>query len=569
MATGQYLLWKDAEGNAFRPVSLTGTDLLNNRYLNKSTAFTEQERADFDLDGLLPPQVQTFEAQLERVYQGFQSACSDIEKYQYLRALQDRNETLFYALISLHVEEMTPIIYTPTVGKACQEFSHRFQKARGLYITPQNVEDMGSQARHFDGKGIRIIVVTDSQGILGIGDQGVGGMGIPIGKLSLYTLGAGIHPACCLPIALDVGTDNQALLDDPMYLGQPHRRIRGKEYDDFIDKFVAGVKRHFPNAVLQWEDFSKSNAFNNLACYQQALPSFNDDIQGTGAVVLAGIIGAVKFKGETLGQQNYLVYGAGAGGVGVADQICAGMIREGLDPQAARDRIYILDTQGLVCDNREGLDEYKRRYAKPGLLLAQWDVQGKAGLTEVLRHVPITVLLGTSGAGGAFQEQHIKLMLEHCEHPMVFPLSNPTANCEALPEDIYRWSQGKAIVATGSPFADVEHQGERYRIGQGNNVFIFPGVGLAAIVSQVKEIGADIFTTAAFALAECVSEADLARGTVFPPIRDLRAISVRVATAVLKDIVRRDPTHPLIGQDLEQHILSHMWEPTYLPYRKV
>jgi malate dehydrogenase (oxaloacetate-decarboxylating) len=286
-------------------------------------------------------------------------------------------------------------------------------------------------------------------------------------------------------------------------------------------------------------------------------------------VVLAGIIGAVKFKGETLGQQNYLVYGAGAGGVGVADQICAGMIREGLDPQAARDRIYILDTQGLVCDNREGLDEYKRRYAKPGLLLAQWDVQGKAGLTEVLRHVPITVLLGTSGAGGAFQEQHIKLMLEHCEHPMVFPLSNPTANCEALPEDIYRWSQGKAIVATGSPFADVEHQGERYRIGQGNNVFIFPGVGLAAIVSQVKEIGADIFTTAAFALAECVSEADLARGTVFPPIRDLRAISVRVATAVLKDIVRRDPTHPLIGQDLEQHILSHMWEPTYLPYRKV
>lgn len=571
MATGQYLLWKDAEGNAFRPVSLTGTDLLNNRYLNKSTAFTEQERADFDLDGLLPPQVQTFEAQLERVYQGFQSACSDIEKYQYLRALQDRNETLFYALLSLHVEEMTPIIYTPTVGKACQEFSHRFQKARGLYITPQNVEDMGSQARHFDGKAIRIIVVTDSQGILGIGDQGVGGMGIPIGKLSLYTLAAGIHPACCLPIALDVGTDNQTLLDDPMYLGQPHKRIRGKEYDDFIDKFVAGVQRHFPNAVLQWEDFSKSNAFNNLARYQQTQPSFNDDIQGTGAVVLAGIIGAVKVKGETLGQQNYLVYGAGAGGVGVADQICAGLIREGLDPQAARDRIYILDTQGLVCDNREGLDEYKRRYAKSGTLLAEWDTEapGRASLTDVLRHVPVTVLLGTSGVGGAFKEEHIQLMLEHSAKPMVFPLSNPTANCEALPLDVYRWSQGRAVVATGSPFADVEHEGERYRIGQGNNVFIFPGVGLAAIVSQIKELGADIFTTAAFALAECVSEADLARGTVFPPIRDLRAISVRVATAVLKDIVRRDPTHPLIGQDLEQHILNHMWEPTYLPYRRV
>ncbi|MGY3869116.1 NAD-dependent malic enzyme [Aeromonas crassostreae] len=571
MATGQYLLWKDAEGNAFRPVSLTGTDLLNNRYLNKSTAFTEQERADFDLDGLLPPQVQTFEAQLERVYQGFKSACSDIEKYQYLRALQDRNETLFYALLSLHVEEMTPIIYTPTVGKACQEFSHRFQKARGLYITPQNVEEMGAQARHFDSKAIRIIVVTDSQGILGIGDQGVGGMGIPIGKLSLYTLAAGIHPACCLPIALDVGTDNQALLDDPMYLGQPHRRIRGKEYDDFIDKFVAGVRRHFPNAVLQWEDFSKSNAFNNLARYQQALPSFNDDIQGTGAVVLAGIIGTVKAKGETLGEQTYLVYGAGAGGVGVADQICAGLIREGLEPQAARDRIYILDSQGLVCDNREGLDEYKRRYAKPGALLAQWDTEtaGRASLADVLRQVPVTVLLGTSGVGGAFREEHIQLMLNHCERPMVFPLSNPTANCEALPADIYRWSQGRAVVATGSPFADVEYEGERYRVGQGNNVFIFPGVGLAAIVGQVSEIGADMFTTAAFALAECVSQDDLARGTVFPPIRALRAISVRVATAVLKDIVRRDPGHPLIGQDLEQHILSHMWEPTYLPYRRV
>lgn len=569
MATGQYLLWKDAQGHDFRPVALTGTNLLNDRNLNKGTAFTEQERADFELDGLLPPQVQTFEAQLERVYEAFLSACSDIEKYQNLRALQDRNETLFYALLSRHVEEMTPYIYTPTVGKACQEFSHRFQKPRGLYITPKNVDDMGSLARHMDAKAVRIIVVTDSQGILGIGDQGVGGMGIPIGKLALYTLGAGIHPACCLPIALDVGTDNQALLDDPMYLGQPHRRIRGKEYDDFIDKFVAGVKRHFPNAVLQWEDFSKSNAFNNLARYQQALPSFNDDIQGTGAVVLAGIIGAVKSKGETLGQQHYLVYGAGAGGVGVADQICAGMIREGLDPQAARDRIYILDTQGLVCDNREGLDEYKRRYAKPGLLLAQWDLQGKAGLTEVLRHVPITVLLGTSGAGGAFQEEHIQLMLAHCDRPMVFPLSNPTANCEALPEDIFRWSQGRAIVATGSPFKDVHHEGQDYRIGQGNNVFIFPGVGLAAIVSHIREISPDIFTTAAFALAECVSEADLARGTVYPRISELRNISVHVATAVLKDIVRRDPSHPLIGQDLQEHILSHMWEPVYLPYRRV
>ncbi|PJG57659.1 oxaloacetate-decarboxylating malate dehydrogenase, partial [Aeromonas cavernicola] len=404
-----------------------------------------------------------------------------------------------------------------------------------------------------------------------IGDQGVGGMGIPIGKLSLYTLGAGIHPACCLPIALDVGTDNQALLDDPMYLGQPHKRIRGKEYDDFIEKFVAGVKRHFPNAVLQWEDFSKSNAFNNLTRYQQVLPSFNDDIQGTGAVVLAGIIGAVKLKGESLAQQNYLVYGAGAGGVGVADQICAGLVREGMALQAARDRIYILDTQGLVCDNREGLDEYKQRYAKPARLLTSWDteVAGRASLADVLRYVPITVLLGTSGAGGAFQAQHIELMLTHCDRPMVFPLSNPTANCEALPEDIYRWSNGKAIVATGSPFKDVHFAGQDHRVGQGNNVFIFPGVGLAAIVSQLSEMSADIFTTAAFALAECVSDVDLASGAVYPRISELRSISLHVATAVLKDIVRNDPSHPLTGQDLQQHILSQMWEPVYLPYRRV
>ncbi|SUB62841.1 Probable NAD-dependent malic enzyme 2 [Plesiomonas shigelloides] len=571
MATGKYLRWKDSEGNEFRPVSLTGMDLLNDRNLNKGTAFSEQERADFELDGLLPPQVQMFDDQIERVYQGFESASTDIEKYIFLRSLQDRNETLFYALLSQHVEQMTPIIYTPTVGKACQEFSHRYQKPRGLFITPENVDNMGNMARHFNGKTIKIIVVTDSQGILGIGDQGVGGMGIPIGKLSLYTLAAGIHPACCLPITLDVGTDNQALLDDPMYLGQPHKRIRGQEYDAFIEKFVRQVKVHFPNAVLQWEDFSKSNAFNNLSRYQQELPSFNDDIQGTGAVVLAGIIGAVRSKGETLGQQNYLVYGAGAGGVGVADQIYAGMLREGLEPQAARDRIYILDTQGLVCDNRDNLDEYKRRYAKPGVLLEMWRTEepGKANLMDVLTHVPVTVLLGTSGSGGAFKEAHIRQMMEHCARPMIFPLSNPTSNCEALPEDIFRWSEGQAIVATGSPFKDVLYQGESYRIGQGNNVFIFPGVGLAAIVSQIREISPDIFTTAAFALAECVEPSDLARGTVYPRISELRRISVHVASEILKEIVRNDPQHPLNGKDLMQHIEACMWAPMYLPYRRV
>ncbi|OAN11174.1 NAD-dependent malic enzyme [Photobacterium jeanii] len=569
MTIGKYLRWKDENGNEFRPVSLTGTELLNDRTLNKSTAFSYEEREAFNLTGLLPPKVQTFDDQLNRVYDGFRNASTDIEKYLFLRALQDRNETLFYALISRHVEEMTPIIYTPTVGKACQEFSHRYQKARGLYITQDNVENMGELARHFQGKDIKIIVVTDSQGILGLGDQGVGGMGIPIGKLSLYTLGAGIHPAHCLPIALDVGTDNQDLLDDPMYLGVPRKRMRGEEYKQFINTFVQQVKRHFPKAVLQWEDFSKSNAFDNLSAYEEELPSFNDDIQGTGSVVLAGILSAVKIKQETLADQTYVVYGAGAGGVGVADQIYAGLLKEGCSHTAAREKIFVLDSQGLVFDDRDGLDEYKKRYAKPRNIAEGWKTQesNKVTLSELINHHPVTVLLGTSGIGGAFKKEHVQKMMEYTPRPMVFPLSNPTANCEALPEDIYNWSDGQAIVATGSPFADVNYNGVNYRIGQGNNVFIFPGVGLAAIVAQSQKITMDMFTTASYALAECVSPQDLEVGCIYPRISELKAVSLKVATCVLQNLKETDPK--LRDLEIEQALAQTMWEPVYLPYRRV
>ncbi|WEM45297.1 NAD-dependent malic enzyme (plasmid) [Photobacterium sp. DA100] len=571
MTIGRYLRWKDENGDDFRPVSLTGTELLNDRTLNKSTAFSYEEREAFQLEGLLPPRVQTFEDQLNRVYDGFRNASTDIEKYLFLRALQDRNETLFYALLSRHIEEMTPIIYTPTVGKACQEFSHRYQKARGLYITEDNVENMDELARHFTGKDIKIIVVTDSQGILGLGDQGVGGMGIPIGKLSLYTLGAGIHPAHCLPIALDIGTDNQDLLDDPMYLGVPRRRLRGEAYKAFIEKFVHQVKRNFPKAVLQWEDFSKSNAFDNLSDYEEFLPSFNDDIQGTGSVVLAGILGAVKIKGESLADQSYVVYGAGAGGVGVADQIFAGLLKEGCSHAVARDKIFILDSQGLVFDDREGLDEYKKRYAKPKTLAEGWRVAeaGKVSLTELINNYPVTVLLGTSGIGGAFKEEHIQKMMEYSQRPMIFPLSNPTANCEALPEDIYRWSDGQAIVATGSPFGDVNYNGEDYRIGQGNNVFIFPGVGLAAIVSHTQKVTLDMFTTASYALAEMVEDDDLESGCVYPRISNLKKVSLHVATRILKDMQAKDPNCDLAGKDIAHELAEHIWEPIYLPYRRV
>ena len=571
MSIEQYRKWQDFEGNEFRPVSLVGIDLINDRILNKGTAFSEEERAAFHLDGLVPPRVQTFEDQLERVYRGYTNIEDDIQKYIFLRSLQDRNETLFYALLSAHVEEMTPIIYTPTVGRACQEFSYRYQKPRGLYITPANVDNMAEMVHHFPSRDIKIIVVTDSQGILGIGDQGVGGMGIPIGKLSLYTLGAGIHPACCLPITLDIGTNNQDLLNDPMYLGIPRKRISGQEYDQFIGTFVAQVKRHFPKALLQWEDFSKSNAFNNLHGYVEVLPSFNDDIQGTGAVVLAGIINGVKLKKEKLSDQTYLVYGAGAGGVGVANQICAGLVREGLRLKEAQDKIYILDSQGLVFENRANLEDYKKPYAKALTIASGWNVAepGKATLTETINNVPVTVLLGTSGIGSSFKKEHITRMLSYTERPIVFPLSNPTSNCEALPEDVYTWSNGQAIVATGSPFKDVTYGGQVFRIGQGNNVFIFPGVGLAAILTKARVVTLDMFTTASFALANCVSEEDLEAGTVFPRIKDLRQVSLHVAVEVIKEEIKADPEHELHTKELCEYVEARMWKPTYLPYRRV
>ncbi len=571
MSIEKYLKWQDQEGNEFRPVSLVGIDLLNDRILNKGTAFSKEERAAFHLDGLVPPRVQTFDDQLERVYKGYTNIEDNIQKYIFLRSLQDRNETLFYALVAEHVEEMAPIIYTPTVGQACQEFSHRYQKPRGMYITPANIDNMEDMVHHFPSKEIKIIVVTDSQGILGIGDQGVGGMGIPIGKLSLYTLGAGIHPACCLPIALDIGTNNEELLNDPMYLGLQQKRISGDEYDQFIEKFVTQVKRHFPSALLQWEDFSKSNAFNNLHRYVDELPSFNDDIQGTGAVVLAGIINAVKIKEEKLTDQTFLVYGAGAGGVGVADQICAGLVREGLSQKEAQRKIFILDSQGLVFEDRPNLDEYKKPYAKFASIAFNWDVKekGKASLTEVINNIPVTVLLGTCGIGSSFKEEHVEKMLSYTDRPIIFPLSNPTSSCEALPADLYAWSNGKAIVATGSPFDDVNYNGQLFRIGQGNNVFIFPGVGLAAILTKIHTLTVNMFTTASYALAECVAQEDLDAGTVFPRIKDLQKISLYVAIEVIKEEIKDHAGHELHTKDLAEYVEACMWKPAYLPYRRV
>lgn len=525
----KYQCWKDENGEPFIPVALDGLDLIHDRILSKGSAFTDRERKEFRLSGLLPPHVSTMDEQLGRVYEGFSQSPTDIAKYAYLRALQDRKEILFYALVSRHLEEMVPIIYTPTVGKACQQFSHRYKTTRGLYITQENVDDLPEMIHHFPSRDIHIIVVTDNQGILGIGDQGVGGMGIPIGKLSLYVLGAGIHPASCLPVTLDIGTDNEQLLNDPLYLGAPHPRITGADYAQFIEKFVGHVKACFPDAVLQWEDFSKENAYRNLLKYEQVLPSFNDDIQGTGAVVLGGILSAVKIKREKLTDQVFAVYGLGAGGGGIARQIQAGLIEQGMPEKDAADRIFTFDSQGLILSNREGLSDYKKCFAKDPALVSNCSVTDRSRITlsELMAHQKITVLIGTSKQTGAFSKDIVRQMCVHCNRPMIFPLSNPTSKCEAVPEDLLNWSEGQAIIATGSPFP------------------------------------------AAHALSECVSNEDLVVGAVYPKIKDLQQVSQHVATAILKKSAAYDPESGLRNQDIPTLIQAATWKPEYLPYRRV
>jgi malate dehydrogenase (oxaloacetate-decarboxylating) len=567
MTIEKYLSWRDENGEAFTPVPLEGLNLLNDRILNKGTAFTMDERDELGLRGLLPPHVATLDEQVERFYHGVSQCSSNIEKYVHLRALQDRNETLFYALVDRYVEEFTPVIYTPTVGQACQQYSDRFQKPRGLYITPRNVRMMKNMVHHFPSKDIKIIVVTDNQGILGIGDQGVGGMGIPIGKLSLYTLGAGIHPASCLPITLDVGTDNQKLLDNPAYLGKHNKRIVGTEYDQFIEEFVYRIKEFFPNAILQWEDFSKANAFKNLERYQDTLPSFNDDIQGTGSVALSGIIGAMKMKREQLKDQSFLVYGAGAGGVGIAKQIMMALIKEGLSEEEAISRIFTLDSRGLIMKEREGLDEYKKLFATPRSVTSEWKVADSNHITmaELINNFRITVLIGTSGQPNSFTPEMVADMQRYTKRPVIFPLSNPTSKCEATPEQLYQWSDGEAIVATGSPFDPVEFQGKTFRIGQGNNVFIFPGVGLAALLGGMERVDEEVFTIAAYALADYLSDEDLAAGTVYPKIEKLQDVSLFVATKVIAHYDQSGRSE----DEITEKIKKWMWKPKYLPYKAV
>lgn len=566
-----FKILKDESGEDIYEIDTSGVDILRNTILNKGSAFPLEERELFELEGFLPPAVSTLETQVARRYEGFSSKESDIEKYISLRSLQDRNETLFYALLLAHLEEMIPIVYTPTVGLACQQYSHIFRFTRGIFLSPQNIDRIDVIFQSLPYRNIEMIVVTDSEGILGIGDQGVGGMGIPVGKLSLYVAGAGINPANCLPVTIDVGTNNQTLLDDPLYLGIRQPRIRGEEYFSIIQKFVEGVKRHFPNAILQWEDFSKQNAFTLNTMYRQQIPSFNDDIQGTGAVVLAGIYGALKIVGGNLSDQVFLVFGAGAGGIGVARQIRSALQDEGLSETEAKDRIYVVDSRGVLCEERKGIDEYKREFARSADFAREWKRENPdtVSLLDTINNARPSVLVGLSGVPQAFDETVVRRMAQYFEKPIIFPLSNPTSNTEACPEDIYRWTDGRAIVATGSPFPDVLWKGNTYIVGQGNNVYIFPGVGLGALLVRAKVITDEMFTVAATRLSEMVLPDRLERNCVYPRLARLRKVSREIAIAVAKKAIEQKVARKeVMPEHLGKLVDSKMWVPRYARFTR-
>jgi malate dehydrogenase (oxaloacetate-decarboxylating) len=557
---------RGADGRVRVEVPWRGAALLAHPMYNKSTAFTAEERAAFGLTGLLPSAVSTMEQQARRAYGNIARKTDALERYIGLAALQDRNEHLFYRVLLDHLEELVPIVYTPTVGRACQEFSRIFRRARGLWITPEH------QGRVYEALGsapfedVRLIVVTDNQSILGLGDQGAGGMPIPVGKLALYTAAAGIHPTRTLPVSLDVGTDNPALLQDDLYLGWRQPRLHGERYDALVDEFVRAVARRFPRAVLQWEDFSKGNAFALMERYRKVLPSFNDDIQGTAAVALAGVLAAGRVSGLSLRDQRIVIVGAGAAGVGIGRLLREALHAAGLSGPALSEAIAVLDRQGLVLEGSgSAADAYRGELAWPRALAEARGLGSAAphDLAAVVRRLRPTVLIGVSGAAGSFTEEIVREMARHAARPAIFPMSNPTAQAEATPADVIEWTGGRALVASGSPFPPVIHDGRAIRIGQGNNAFVFPGMGLGALVSEAREITEGLFTAAASRLADLVRADDLAASSLFPPIAELRGVTAEIAIAVAR--AARDAGLGRTGSDAElaEAVRASMWEPVY------
>ena len=556
--------------NVTLETELTGQQLVESPLLNKGSAFPEDERRELGLLGLLPSHQATLEEQLVRAYGNYQKKQTDLERYVFLTALQDRNETLFYRLLQEHIAEMMPIIYTPTVGTGCKEYSHVFRRPRGLYISYPYRNEISTLLDNAPTNNVAVIVVTDGERILGLGDLGVGGMGIPIGKLSLYTLCAGIHPATTLPILLDVGTDNKELLEDPLYLGWRHERVRGQEYDQFIESFVRAIEQKFPRVLLQWEDFSKQNASRLLERYRHRLCTFNDDIQGTGAVTVAGLLAAMNLTRQKLSQQRIVVLGAGSSAMGICDQILASMLHDGSSELEGKQALWQVDSKGLVHTGRSNLEASKQKYAQSTDRLVNWHRTDSSRFTflDVVKNVHPTILIGTSAQAGAFNEEIVRELARHVDRPVIFPLSNPTSKSEATPYDLIKWTDGRAIIATGSPFPPTSYAGRLIGTGQCNNAYIFPGVGLGVIASGATSVTDSMFVAAARVLSEASPVLNDPDASLYPPLRGVRQISRNVALAVGLEAQRAGLSETTSFAELERKVTDTMWQPHYVPLRR-
>ena len=557
--------------NGALETTLRGAEVLSTPLLNKGVAFTQNEREELGLKGLLPPAVLTLEEQARRAYEQFSSQPDDLLKNVYLTALHDRNEVLFYRILTDHLREMLPIVYTPTVGVAIQRYSHEYRKPRGVYLSindPSGIEEaftnIGATAENID-----LVVVTDGEGILGIGDWGVGGINIAIGKLAVYTAAVGIDPSRVLPVILDVGTNREELLNNPFYIGNRHPRITGEAYDEFIDTFVQAVNKQFPKALLHWEDFSSRNARKILDKYRHDVCTFNDDIQGTGAVSLAAVLSAVKASGVPLSEHRVVVFGAGTAGIGIADQVRDAMVRVGVSEEESYKRFWCIDRNGLVTDNMEDLLDFQIPYARKEAEVSEWKENDVIGLAEVVKHVKPTILIGTSTVAGAFKEEIVKEMASHVERPIILPMSNPTPLAEAKPADLIKWTEGRALVATGSPFEPVTYNGVTYVIGQSNNALIFPGLGLGTIVVRASVMTDGMFAAAAEAVASMVDTSQPG-APILPEVEELRNISEMVAIEVAKVAVAEGVAREnLSDNDIKIAVKEAIWEPEYRQIKAV
>jgi malate dehydrogenase (oxaloacetate-decarboxylating) len=549
---------------------LEGTALLTNPMLNKGTAFTEEERTAFALHGLLPPHLGTLEVQSARRLQAMRKLASDLDRYVFLRGLQDANETLFYAVLTQNLEEMLPLVYTPTVGEGCQTFSHYWHYPRGLFLSWPQRDRIKEILAHPRFDKVEAIVVSDGERILGLGDQGADGMGIPIGKLSLYTACAGLHPSTTLPILLDVGTDNEERLADPIYIGWRHGRVRGEDYDDFVETFVNAVLERWPHALLQWEDFARANAGRMLQRYRDRLSTFNDDIQGTAAVAAGTLLAAVKVTSQPIRDQRIAIVGAGSAGIGIANLLLRVMVDAGLPQAEARRRFYAIDRDGLLVEGMPGLLDFQRPFAQSPAVVANWP-RARAdaiGLADVVANANPTVLIGVSGQPGIFTENIIRKMALAVGRPIVFPLSNPTSRSEATPQDLTAWTDGRAVIGTGSPFPPVVRDGRSFAVDQTNNAYVFPGIGLGVLAVRARRVTDGMFVAAAKVLAEISPAARDAHAPLLPPVAQLRDVAFSVAKAVAREARAEGQCEPFDDEELDGLIARKMWNPVYRPYRR-